>query len=238
MQTLDLSDANMSNSSKYVVEWLCENYQVEKYVESSILINDLQTVHSQVKNVRESVTSLGKYTCRFQTNCLGSKSLLFRYKACEAGLETITLRLTQLQICNQLLANKKLKELYLSGNAINKKTGEILCQSLERNSTLTTLALRNCSLGKSTLISLLKVLKKSKESGLKVIDLALNPDVATVQLIYHLCLTSQTDVVETIEEMLTINRALEDLNLSACKLNGKYLSPIVAGVARNTGLKA
>jgi len=129
------------------------------------------------------------------------------------------------QICNCLLTNKKLQELYLSGNTVKKKTGEILCQSLEQNTTLTTLALRNCFLPKSTLLNLLKFFKRSKTTAIKVLDLALNTEIAN------------SDVIEALEDMLTNNHTIEDLNLSACKLSGKMLQSVLAGVGRNTALK-
>jgi len=129
------------------------------------------------------------------------------------------------QLCNCIVSNKKLQELYLSGNIINKKIGEILCQSLEQNVILTTLTLRNCELSKQTLINLLKVLKRTKTTNIRVLDIALNPELAN------------SDVVETLEDMLTTNHSLEDINLAACKLTGKLLHPVLAGLARNTSLK-
>lgn len=83
-----------------------------------------------------------KVSFQLAKNVAESRLTVLDIKMCNVTSKSL------LELCNHLNNNRKLQELHLSGNKIDKKVGTSLYENLSTNSTLHTLSLRNCSLQK------------------------------------------------------------------------------------------
>jgi len=128
------------------------------------------------------------------------------------------------ELCQSLGPNRRLEELTLNGNIVKKKAGKAVCASICANHSLLSLGLRYCSLAKSTLISLLEGLR-TKNKSLKKLDIGMNIEI------------SSSEVYNELEDMLTFNTTLHEINLSSIDINGKCVKAIVNGIGKSSSLR-
>jgi Ran GTPase-activating protein (RanGAP) involved in mRNA processing and transport len=142
----------LNSATKHVIEWLVDNPQVERFYIANCKLSDKSALQlSKIMN--------------------DSKLTILDIRNCSLGTRSLK------AITTALAANRRLTELHLSGNKISKKVGQLLADAVDVHRSLSVLALRNCDLRKSTLILLLKALKKDK--NIRVLDLALNTDLGS-----------------------------------------------------------
>eukprot|EP01114_Cavostelium_apophysatum_P012406 TRINITY_DN2769_c0_g1_i1.p1 TRINITY_DN2769_c0_g1~~TRINITY_DN2769_c0_g1_i1.p1 ORF type:complete len:1526 (+),score=453.87 TRINITY_DN2769_c0_g1_i1:244-4821(+) len=200
VQTLDVSSCQIAKGTKELMIWLGQNTQVKSFSMAKNAMSEKATIEL-VKLLNEGVHKVAKLDLKYCS--ISSKPLK--------------------EMCTNLHKLRHLEGLVLSGNHIKKKAALGLCESLNRLKNINSLSLRDCSLAKVSILELLKTLRK--HSQLKVLDLAVNPEV------------SSSDVAKELEDFLTQNHVLEEINLANCDLSSQAFQNVVSGLAKSRSVK-
>lgn len=116
-----------------------------------------------------------------------------------------------IEILEKVKDSRTLKELHLSGNTFDSKSGQSLVDCFSKNNSLKTLALKQCKLSKTVLMSLAQTIMEN--SSLTSLDLSLND-------------MSNIDVAASIGDMFSRSTCLVELNISACNFTSEGIKQI------------
>lgn len=200
LTALNLSDTNISVSGRAVLEFLEINYQMTK-----LYLADNKLPEKVISGLAKLISKPS------------SQLKIVDIRICGISSKPMA------ELCESLRP-AKLTDFLIGGNPVGKKAGIMLCSSLDLNTHLNVLNLRNCSLKKNTLIDLLKIIKKNTKLPLKSLDISGND-------------LSQFEVVEELANMITFNQSIEHLNLSRCQINSdKSIARLGKALAANETL--
>ena len=121
------------------------------------------------------------------------------------------------------VADKKIKELRLSDNALGPDAAEGYEFFFKQNKTLEKLYLNNCGMGPIGTPNLIKIIKENKDMPLKVLKFARN---------------KMEDVgCESISELMKEKKTIQEIQISDNELTNKGLGSFLNAIKGNTNLK-
>ena len=138
-----------------------------------------------------------------------------------------------LDIENHLQSNRTLQILHLYACGIDCAMSEMLAKAIRENATLKELSLRTNQIRGAGATALFESLEVN--NSLRSLDLTCNPELTKMSLVTTAPVINPA--LEALEQMLTVNKLLQMLNLDDCGLSGTAVESVARGLTYNKGLE-
>mmetsp|Transcript_107100 Transcript_107100/g.160117 ORF Transcript_107100/g.160117 Transcript_107100/m.160117 type:complete len:652 (+) Transcript_107100:677-2632(+) len=200
LTTLDLSNCGISTGSgRAILSWLANNKSLRTFVVGG--------------------NSLGSTWGSALVKMLAAGSSLSALDVSKTGIGSKSTR----GILAAVKDHRAIRELTLSGNGIDKKGGQILCECLgSRSVNLRKVYIQGCGIPKAIMTELGKNLQQN--TTLREFDVSGN-DIKDI------------DSANAWGQAIKVSQTLEKLYLCSCNLAGENFQPIAEGLKHNKGLE-